>query len=596
MNVSGYNGTYDAVAHGASGTVIGVAADSAAAGTSLDLGESFTNAPGGSANWAFTGGQNYTDQSGSVAIEIAKRTITLTATPQTKVYGSADPALTYSVGSAGLAGSDVVNGDQVRAAGENVGTYSIGQGSLAIVDGNGGNNYALTYVGGHLVITQKALTIGAVSTTKTYDGNTSSSGMPVFTGLVLGNTGSAAQQYDSPNAGARTLSVTSYSVDDGNGGHNYMVTTTTAAGTIDKANANIVVTPYDVEYDTLAHTATGTASGVMSESLAGLNLSGTTHTNAGEYSDTWTFTDVTGNYKNASGTITDKIMTRDATVRFIGQTTYSTSGASATSAQVTLSASVQDPSGVGLVGATVDFVDASSGAFLAKGVKVTPVAGMPSTGTANTIVTLSTGQYGAQSYLIRVVMSGQYNNNDQDEQYKMAVVSVCQPSATNTIIGTGMLADLGGAAGTFGTTANLDANFTVGLKYNKSQTNLQGNIQLFVPQEDGSTIYIKSNSLSSMTITNVTSASNVSGKQAVVYAKATVTRITINGSMTIDGGVTLRMDFTDWASGSADAAGFTVLSSKTGEMYYSNDWYFDTLTKTWKTRSQTVIGSTVVIG
>ncbi len=74
---------------------------------------------------------------------------------------------------------------------------------------------------------------------------------------------------------------------------------------IAKADAVIVVTPYSVTYDGDAHTATGTAKGVKGESLSGLNLSGTTHTSAGDYpSDAWTFTDVTGNYNNASGTHT----------------------------------------------------------------------------------------------------------------------------------------------------------------------------------------------------------------------------------------------------------------------------------------------------
>jgi hypothetical protein len=84
-----------------------------------------------------------------------------------------------------------------------------------------------------------------------------------------------------------------------------------AAGTVSdsiaKANATISVTPYNVIYDGQAHTATGTATGVKGESLAVLNLIGTTHVLAGTYSDTWTFTDVTGNYKNATGVVTDSI-------------------------------------------------------------------------------------------------------------------------------------------------------------------------------------------------------------------------------------------------------------------------------------------------
>jgi len=48
--------------------------------------------------------------------------------------------------------------------------------------------------------------------------------------------------------------------------------------------------------------------------LSGLVLSATTHTNAGDYlGDAWTFTDVTGNYNNANGTVHDSIARADAT-------------------------------------------------------------------------------------------------------------------------------------------------------------------------------------------------------------------------------------------------------------------------------------------
>src|SRR5205807_234171 len=83
---------------------------------------------------------------------------------------------------------------------------------------------------------------------------------------------------------------------------------------VNKANATINVTPYSVTYDGNAHTATGSATGVKGEALAGLDLSGTTHTVAGDYpADPWTFTDVTGNYNNASGTVHDHIDKANAT-------------------------------------------------------------------------------------------------------------------------------------------------------------------------------------------------------------------------------------------------------------------------------------------
>ncbi len=75
------------------------------------------------------------------------------------------------------------------------------------------------------------------------------------------------------------------------------------------------MTPYSVTYDGAAHTATGTATGVLSEALSGLDLEGTTHTSAGDYNaDPWTFTDVTGNYNNVSGTMHDAIAKANATI------------------------------------------------------------------------------------------------------------------------------------------------------------------------------------------------------------------------------------------------------------------------------------------
>ena len=68
--INGYTGTYDGSPHGASGSVTGVAADPSAAGSSLDLGATFTSPPGGTASWTFHGGTNYKDQSGTAVIKI----------------------------------------------------------------------------------------------------------------------------------------------------------------------------------------------------------------------------------------------------------------------------------------------------------------------------------------------------------------------------------------------------------------------------------------------------------------------------------------------------------------------------------------------
>ena len=82
----------------------------------------------------------------------------------------------------------------------------------------------------------------------------------------------------------------------------------TASLSVAKAEPSCSVSGYSVTYDGSAHTATGTCTGVNTETLSGLDLTGTTHTAAGSYpTDPWSFTDATGNYNAASGTVSDAI-------------------------------------------------------------------------------------------------------------------------------------------------------------------------------------------------------------------------------------------------------------------------------------------------
>jgi hypothetical protein len=95
---------------------------------------------------------------------------------------------------------------------------------------------------------------------------------------------------------------------------NYTLTYVGDYLTITKAYPACTITPYDVTYDGTTYNATGVCLGVMDESLTGLDLTGTTHTDVGTYTDPWTFTDVTGNYNDANGTVNDKISLRNVTV------------------------------------------------------------------------------------------------------------------------------------------------------------------------------------------------------------------------------------------------------------------------------------------
>ena len=99
-------------------------------------------------------------------------------------------------------------------------------------------------------------------------------------------------------------------------------TSNAATLTVNKANAIVVVTPYTcptTTYTGLPHTATVTSiTGVNGETgatVGTVDVSNTTHTNAGTYaSDSWSFTG-TANYNNiAATTITDCIAKANATV------------------------------------------------------------------------------------------------------------------------------------------------------------------------------------------------------------------------------------------------------------------------------------------
>ncbi|WP_281322507.1 MBG domain-containing protein [Flavobacterium aestivum] len=129
-------------------------------------------------------GSNYTITYASKDFAITAKPITVIAdASQAKIYGTADSVFTYSV-SPSLVSGDTFTGALTRIVGENVGMYTIKQGTLSA-----GSNYTITYVSKDFGITAKSITITAnASQTKIY-GTTN----PVYTysvspGLVSGDT------------------------------------------------------------------------------------------------------------------------------------------------------------------------------------------------------------------------------------------------------------------------------------------------------------------------------------------------------------------------------------------------------------------------
>jgi filamentous hemagglutinin family protein len=98
-------------------------------------------------------------------LSVTARPITVTANGQSRVYGDANPTLTYGIGGRGLANSDTLSGSLTTGATTitGVGSYGIAQGSLAA-----SSNYALTYVGADLAITARPITVTANGQSRVY--------------------------------------------------------------------------------------------------------------------------------------------------------------------------------------------------------------------------------------------------------------------------------------------------------------------------------------------------------------------------------------------------------------------------------------------
>lgn len=81
--------------------------------------------------------------------------LTVTANAQSKTYGEADPALTYTAsGWKGTDGASLFTGTLTRNAGEAVGDYAVTLGTLSA-----GNNYTVSYTGANLTVNKAAVTL-----------------------------------------------------------------------------------------------------------------------------------------------------------------------------------------------------------------------------------------------------------------------------------------------------------------------------------------------------------------------------------------------------------------------------------------------------
>src|SRR5207248_2714643 len=135
-------------------------------GLTRAAGEHVAGSPYAIGQGSLSAGSDYTLAFVGANLSITPRGLAVNAEAQTKVYGAADPALTYSHGVLYNGDTDsVFSGGLVRASGEHVAgsPYAIGQGSLSA-----GSDYTIAFVGANLSITPRGLGVTADAQTKVY--------------------------------------------------------------------------------------------------------------------------------------------------------------------------------------------------------------------------------------------------------------------------------------------------------------------------------------------------------------------------------------------------------------------------------------------
>jgi hypothetical protein len=401
-----YNGT----PHAGSGTATGGAGESLTVTLTYTGTGSTTYGPSSTAPTlvgtyqivAHTNGDanNNAGDSTPAAITITKANPTVTATGGTFTYDGNPHAGSGSAtggGGESLTVTLTYNGTGSTTYGPSAtapslaGTYTVTAHTAGDTNNNAGDSSATA-----LTINKFNTLMAAFGGTFTYSGNPRAGSGQALGGagehlpVTLSYQGISGTTYGpsaTPPTNFGVYLVTAHTVGDAN---NNAEDSLPNALRINKATATIVVTAYCVDFDGSAHTATGTATGVLSESLTGLVLTGTTHTAAGTYAgDAWSFSNA--NYSDASSTVNDGII-----------------NAVITAPVNTVTGSTGNVGSVANAGAGATYTWGITGGTITGGTGTTNItftAGGIGTLTLNVTVTTSTGCSKAKSANVAVLSS-----------------------------------------------------------------------------------------------------------------------------------------------------------------------------------------------
>ncbi|NYS46581.1 MBG-2 domain-containing protein, partial [Halomonas zhaodongensis] len=166
---------------------------------------------------------NYVISAVDGTLTINPRPLTVTADDQEKIYGDADPELTWQVTEGNLVGDDSLAGDVTRESGNNVGNYAISAADLE----NG--NYVISAVDGTLTINPRPLTVTADDQEKIYGDADPELTWQVTEGNLVGDDSLAGDVTRESGNNVGNYAISAADLENGN----YQITATDGVLTID---------------------------------------------------------------------------------------------------------------------------------------------------------------------------------------------------------------------------------------------------------------------------------------------------------------------------------------------------------------------------
>ena len=482
---------------------------------------------------------NYTSNN----LTVTQRAITVTADAKSRAYGDVNPALTYQVSGAGLVNGDTLSGALVTSATtlSNVGTYGIGQGTLAA-----SGNYALNYTSNNLTVTQRALTVTADAQSRAYgDANPALTYQVGGSGLVNGDSLSGALATSATTAS----NVGTYGIGQGTlaASGNYALNYASADLTVTQRAITVTADAKSRAYGDVNPALTYQVGGsglVNGDTLSGaLATSATTASNVGVYGITQGSLAASGNYAlsyaSADLTVTQRAITvtADAKSRAYGDAnpalTYQVSGSGLVNGDIlsgALATSATTSSNVGVYGIT-------QGALAASGNYTLNYASADLTVTQRAITVTADAKsraYGDANPALTYQVSGSGLVNGDTLSGALATSATTSSNVGTYGIGQGTLAASGNYALNY-TSNNLSITQRAITVTADAKSRAYGDVNPALTYQVGGAGLVNGDTLSGALATSATTASNVgvygitqgtlaaSGNYALNYASADLT-------------------------------------------------------------------------